>query len=130
MTQAQQNTIWQRLPALPDPFNLAQCVSFPQTKELLICGGQYNRNCYSFHLQKQEYKLICEYPDDIKLAGHIVIPYPSSRDDNQNFNQDASPTINLLSFGGNEYIAYHTLVIKYKSVWNDQEKDNEESEKE
>src|SRR3569623_1268613 len=36
----------------------------------------------------------------------------------------------LINFVVGNYIAYHTLVMKYKTVWNDQEKDNEESEKE
>ena len=108
MAQAQQNTIWQQLPDLPIPFYLARCVSFPQTKELLICRGVGNKNCYSYHLQKQEYKLICEYPKDITLFGHTVIPYPSSKGDTQNFNQETTPTNKKQTIGGGSYSSYHT----------------------
>src|SRR3982750_2615620 len=91
----------QSLPNLPEAISYSQCVSFPPN-ELLICGGYMNKNCYSYHLQKQQYKLICSYPDDIKLNAHRVIFYPShsSSNDHKRGRDTPSNTLTLLSFGG------------------------------
>ncbi|ETO06658.1 hypothetical protein RFI_30735, partial [Reticulomyxa filosa] len=66
--------------------------------------------CYSYHILKNECKLICKYPSDVTLEGHCVVKLA----DNNN-------EITLLSFGGNTNIR-HTLVMKYVSVWSN---DNE-----
>ncbi|ETO11765.1 hypothetical protein RFI_25610 [Reticulomyxa filosa] len=66
--------------------------------ELLICGGKYERACYSYHTLKNEYKFILKLKDN------------NNKDSNQ---------ITLLSFGSNyDGKSKHTLVMKYISVWN------------
>ncbi|ETO16990.1 hypothetical protein RFI_20347 [Reticulomyxa filosa] len=99
------------LPNLPTTSSLSQCIWFDN--EILICGGKNNNNCYSYHLLKQEYKLICAYPKETKLNSHIVVscaPKNSAKD-----------SITLLSFGGSVSlkIKHHTLIMNYKSVWKD-----------
>ncbi|ETO02746.1 hypothetical protein RFI_34667 [Reticulomyxa filosa] len=54
--------------------------------------------------------LICNYPSDVKLSGHCVVKLV----DNNNNNNNDSNQITLLSFGGYNK---HTLVMKYVSVW-------------
>ncbi|ETO10602.1 hypothetical protein RFI_26777 [Reticulomyxa filosa] len=106
------NRIFQTLKALPTPLYQPQCVSHKH--ELLICGGTHNRDCYSYHTLTNEYKFICSYPSDVKLFGHCVVKLI----DNKNSNE-----ITLLSFGG---FFKHTLVMKYVSVWsNNNDNDNE-----
>jgi len=133
MARRQQELIMQALPDLPCDFMLAQCVSFPQANELLICGGGDNKKCYSYHLQKQQYRFICEYPESVVLQrqqfpqpimvqGHVVLVCPSNFlhfEDDHNPNSNSDDTITLLSFGGAGFtFFYHTLMMKYKSVWN------------
>ncbi|ETO36260.1 hypothetical protein RFI_00802 [Reticulomyxa filosa] len=98
-------TYFQTLKELPTPFEQSQCVLHKY--ELLICGGAYKRACYSYHILKNKYKFICQYPSDIDLVGHCVVKLINNDKDNQ---------ITLLSFGG---YCKHTLVMKYVSVWND-----------
>ena len=108
------------LPSLPTKLSFSQCISFQE--EILICGGVHNINCYSYHIQKQQYKLICSYPDHVRLDGHTVIAIPSSFDFNFNFNsKHDTRTITLLSFGGSARwsIQYHTMVMNYQSVWDE-----------
>ncbi|ETO16012.1 hypothetical protein RFI_21348 [Reticulomyxa filosa] len=100
------STSFQCLKALPNPFLQSQCVTHKH--ELLICGGQFKRACYSYHTIKNEYKFICEYPSNIKLNGHCVVKLADN-------NNKGSNEITLLSFGGYNN---HTLVMKYVSVWN------------
>ncbi|ETO17535.1 hypothetical protein RFI_19786, partial [Reticulomyxa filosa] len=115
-----QNTAsFQTLKDLPNPFHQAQCVLHKH--ELLICGGYYQRDCYSYHTLKNEYKFICEYPSDIKLCGHCVVKLV----DNNNNNSKYSNQITLLSFGGHQYSNKHTLVMKYVSVWSNDNNINE-----
>ncbi|ETO15679.1 WD repeat-containing protein [Reticulomyxa filosa] len=99
---------FQTLKELPVSLSQSQCV--PHKHELIICGGQSKRDCYSYDTLKNEYKFICEYPSDVKLWGHCVVKLidKNNKDSNQ---------ITLLSFGGSEYIQRHTLVMKYVSVW-------------
>ncbi|ETO36598.1 hypothetical protein RFI_00464, partial [Reticulomyxa filosa] len=59
------------LKELPTQLSHSQCVIHKH--ELLICGSNNQRACYSYHTLKGEYKLICEYPSDIKLHGHNVV---------------------------------------------------------
>ncbi|ETO35155.1 hypothetical protein RFI_01919 [Reticulomyxa filosa] len=101
------NTIFQTLKELPTPLTQSQCV--PHKNELIICGGSYERACYSYHTLKNEYKFICEYPSDVKLSGHCVVKLI---DNNKDSNQ-----ITLLSFGSGWDGKNHTLVMKYVSVW-------------
>ncbi|ETN98284.1 hypothetical protein RFI_39229, partial [Reticulomyxa filosa] len=93
---------------LPTTLSQPQCV--PHKYELIICGGQFKRFCYSYHTLKNEYKFICEYPRDVELDGHCVVKLV----DNNN-NKDKNQ-ITLLSFGGNKGTR-HTLVMKYVSIW-------------
>ncbi|ETO32360.1 hypothetical protein RFI_04757 [Reticulomyxa filosa] len=93
------------LPDLPVPLHQSQCVTHKD--EILICGGFLSQDCYSYHMLKKKYKLICRYPEDVTLKGHCVV----KRTDNNNPND-----ITLLSFGGG---AKHSLVLRYVSVWND-----------
>ncbi|ETO24694.1 hypothetical protein RFI_12464 [Reticulomyxa filosa] len=104
---------FQNVRDLPLPLEESQCVLHKH--ELLVCGGQSKRTCYSYHTVKNEYKLICEYPSDIELNGHCVVKLVNK---GSNKNRDQ---ITLLSFGG-EY--KHTLVMKYVSTWNS-DNDNE-----
>ncbi|ETO33513.1 hypothetical protein RFI_03589 [Reticulomyxa filosa] len=74
--------------------------------KFLICGGNEQRACYSYHSFKNEYKFICEYPSHARLDGHCIVKLVDNNKDN---NQ-----ITLLSFGGR---CKHTLMVKYVSVW-------------
>ncbi|ETO21854.1 hypothetical protein RFI_15350 [Reticulomyxa filosa] len=95
---------FQALSQLPFKTYQSPCIAIKD--EILICGGPKKRKCYSYHTIKNEYKLICEYPSNIKLDGHSVIELVNTKKDN---------TVILLSFGGNEK---HTMVMNYASVWN------------
>ncbi|ETO12225.1 hypothetical protein RFI_25152 [Reticulomyxa filosa] len=107
------NQIFQALKKLPLPLEHAQCVLHKY--ELIICG---DRECYSYHTLKNEYKFICEYPERVSLQKHCVVKLA---DNNRNDNNQ----ITLLSFGGYGY-PKHTLVMKYVSVWsNISDKSNE-----
>ncbi|ETO05032.1 hypothetical protein RFI_32365 [Reticulomyxa filosa] len=97
--------IFQTLKKLPTPFYQSQCVLHKH--ELLICGGEDQRACYSYHTLKNEYKFICEYPSRVVLTGHCVVKLVD------NNNKDSNQ-ITLLSFGGYHN---HSLMMKYVSVW-------------
>ncbi|ETO32089.1 hypothetical protein RFI_05028 [Reticulomyxa filosa] len=99
------NSQFEILAPLPAPLSHSQCVAHKD--EILICGGYWNNECYSYHTIKNEYKRICSYPSGIKLRGHCVVKRVNSSDPND---------ITLLSFGG---IKKHTLAMKYVSVWDD-----------
>ncbi|ETO16304.1 WD repeat-containing protein [Reticulomyxa filosa] len=105
------DTIFQTLPSLPSSFKKPQCVS--HKNEILVCGGYNNGNCYSYHTLKNQYKLICSYPETIQLVGHCVVKRISNNSD----------VTTLLSFGGQHK---HVLVMKYKSVWDDTKKSKTE----
>ncbi|ETO32428.1 hypothetical protein RFI_04689 [Reticulomyxa filosa] len=106
------STPFQSLKDLPIPLTESQCILHKH--EILICGSRLKNECYSYHTLKNEYKFICEYPSDITLSGHCVVELI---DNNNNKNE-----ITLLSFGGNKNIIRHTLVMKYVSVWSDDNK--------
>ncbi|ETO18861.1 hypothetical protein RFI_18385 [Reticulomyxa filosa] len=99
---------FESLAPLPSPNYRIQCVSYKQ--EILICGGNSKRDCYSYHSLRNQYKYICSYPDDVKLNGHCVIKRINSSNPNG---------ITLLSFGGPDNKKKHTLVMRYTSVWDD-----------
>ncbi|ETO34285.1 hypothetical protein RFI_02809 [Reticulomyxa filosa] len=110
------STPFQTLKELPTSFWQSQCVLHKH--EILICGGRYQRACYSYHTLKNEYKFICEYPSDVTLMGHCVVKLVDNN--NKDINE-----ITLLSFGG-IYSEKHTLMMKYVSVWsNKSNKSNE-----
>ncbi|ETO34211.1 hypothetical protein RFI_02882 [Reticulomyxa filosa] len=96
---------FQFLKELPTPLKASQCVLHKH--ELLICGGDEQRVCYSYDILKNEYKFICEYPSDVQLWGHCVVKLVDNNNKDNN-------KITLLSFGG--YFK-HTLMMKYMSVW-------------
>ncbi|ETO32870.1 hypothetical protein RFI_04246 [Reticulomyxa filosa] len=102
------STSFQSLKDLPNPLYESQCVLHKH--ELLICGSYKQRSCYSYHILKNEYKFICEYPRGTKLWGHCVVKLVdnNSKDSNQ---------ITLLSFGGPAYTKKYTFVMKYVSIW-------------
>ncbi|ETO11420.1 hypothetical protein RFI_25954, partial [Reticulomyxa filosa] len=106
------NQTFQILKDLPTPLFLSQCVL--HRHELLIFGDTRNRDCYSYHILKNEYKFVCSYPSDVELDGHCVVKLDNNNKD--------SNEINLLSFGG---FKKHTLIMKYVSVWSDGNNDNE-----
>ncbi|ETO35886.1 hypothetical protein RFI_01175 [Reticulomyxa filosa] len=62
---------FQNLPNLPKNFVAPQCVLLKD--ELLICGGENNNKCYSYHLVKKQYEYICSYPSGVELKGHCVL---------------------------------------------------------
>ncbi|ETO10694.1 hypothetical protein RFI_26683 [Reticulomyxa filosa] len=108
----QSTTPFQDLKDLPTSLYESQCVLHKH--EILICGGYKQSACYSYHTLKNEYKLICNYPY-ITLwgyCGHCVVKLAD-------INNKDSNEITLLSFGGSYK---HTLMMKYVSVWSD---DNE-----
>ncbi|ETO04855.1 hypothetical protein RFI_32541 [Reticulomyxa filosa] len=112
----QTTTPFQLLKTLPTPLKDPQCVVHKY--EILICGGFSQRACYSYHTLKNEYKFICQYPNNVKLlGGHYVVKLVDN-DNNKDSNQ-----ITLLSFDGNGMTKKHTLVMKYRSVW-DNDNDN------
>ncbi|ETO36125.1 hypothetical protein RFI_00938, partial [Reticulomyxa filosa] len=102
-------TPFQTLKKLPATFWQSQCVQHEH--ELLICGGICQRDCYSYHTLKNEYKFVCKYPSDVTLIGHCVVKLID------NNNKDSNQ-ITLLSFGS-DYKGKnkHTLMMKYVSVW-------------
>ncbi|ETO09564.1 hypothetical protein RFI_27810 [Reticulomyxa filosa] len=102
-------TLFETLTPLPIALSLAQCVVHKH--EILICGGN-KRNCFSYHTHKNQYKPICLYPDDVELFGHCVVEIPNNKNNND------TNTITLLSFGGQKK---HTLIMKYRSVWSNDE---------
>ncbi|ETO35123.1 WD-40 repeat protein [Reticulomyxa filosa] len=110
------STPFQSLKDLPVPLSQSQCV--PHKHEILICGGKHQRKCYSYHTIKNEYKFICEYPTDVYLEGHCVVKLVD------NNNKDSNQ-ITLLSFGGKKYRKKYTLVMKYVSVWSNENEMNE-----
>ncbi|ETO21065.1 hypothetical protein RFI_16137 [Reticulomyxa filosa] len=104
---------FETLASLPIPLRLTQCVVHKH--EILICGGAYEKDCYSYHILKNEYKYICSYPDGVELNGHCVMKYVHNNNSN---------AITLLSFGGEgKYMEKHTLVMNYVSVWDDNGKE-------
>ncbi|ETO36753.1 WD-40 repeat protein [Reticulomyxa filosa] len=107
-------TCFETLPPLPCSLHLTQCVT--HNNEILICAGDKETACYSYHTQKNQYKHICFYPDGVELGGHCIVKCVN--DSNPNY-------ITLLSFGGAKYTSGHTLVMKYVSVWDKDDDANE-----
>ncbi|ETO05183.1 hypothetical protein RFI_32212, partial [Reticulomyxa filosa] len=101
------STLFQSLKDLPTPLDNSQCVLHKH--ELLICGGYVQRACYSYHTLKNEY-------NNVELYGHCVVKLA---DNNKDSNQ-----ITLVSFGGDAYTKRHTLVMKYVSVWSNENDNN------
>ncbi|ETO21756.1 G-protein beta WD-40 repeats containing protein [Reticulomyxa filosa] len=107
--------LFQTLPPLPYPLKTPACVAHKQ--EILICGGDNNSKCYSYHIPTKKYKYICCYPKKMSLYGHCVVKL---------LNKENLNDITLLSFGGFDFTNTLTLVMKYKSVWeNNEEVKNE-----
>ncbi|ETO17250.1 hypothetical protein RFI_20081 [Reticulomyxa filosa] len=102
---------FETMSSLPVPLSQSQCVTHKH--EILICGGYDNGNCYSYHVLKDQYKHICSYPKDVQLRGHCVVKRVSKSNEND---------ITLLSFGG-LYDKKHTLMLKYRSVWDEEDKE-------
>ncbi|ETO07029.1 G-protein beta WD-40 repeats containing protein [Reticulomyxa filosa] len=100
---------FEKLCSLPTAFQRAECVAIGDY-ELVICGGFANRQCYSYHMAKDQYRPICDYPMSVKLHGHCVVKLVSN---------ESTDAITLLSFGGSSNEKKHTLIMKYKSVWRD-----------
>ncbi|ETO25084.1 WD repeat-containing protein [Reticulomyxa filosa] len=86
---------------LPTLLDRAQCVLHKH--ELLICGGFYQKACYSYHTIKNEYKFICEYPSDIILDGHCVVKLVDNNNKDKN-------QITLLSFGSSSFVKKKTYI--------------------
>ncbi|ETO30840.1 hypothetical protein RFI_06276 [Reticulomyxa filosa] len=111
-----------KLPPLPTKLSCSQCVFWKD--EILICGGLSSEECYSYNIKKEQYKEICEYPPDTDLYFHVVVQveHINKRED--------SDTLTLLSFGGGSAedgegfveSKKHTMMMKYKSVWKENEK--------
>ncbi|ETO12246.1 hypothetical protein RFI_25131 [Reticulomyxa filosa] len=114
------STLFQSLKNLPVPLEGCQCVQHKH--EILICGGQLKRDCYSYHTLKDEYKFICEYPETVLLNGYCVVKLV-----NNDNNKDSSE-ITLLSFGGKKGVKKHTLIMKYVSVWSNDKSNDKDNE--
>ncbi|ETO24358.1 hypothetical protein RFI_12799 [Reticulomyxa filosa] len=108
---------FQSLWRLPEKLSHSQCVLHKQ--EILICGGIAHNCCYSYHILKKQYRLICSYPKHVELSRHCVVKLAG---DNKNTNE-----ITLLSFGGSQKISRHTLMMKYVSVWSGAEANKSEN---
>ncbi|ETO22161.1 hypothetical protein RFI_15040 [Reticulomyxa filosa] len=90
------------------PLHLSKLnVCYINTNFSFVEVGYQQRACYSYHILKNEYKFICEYPNHVQLYGHCVLKLV----DNNN-------QITLLSFGGWDKRTRHTLIMKYVSIWN------------
>ncbi|ETO25222.1 hypothetical protein RFI_11916 [Reticulomyxa filosa] len=117
-------------PPLPSPLAATQCVALGD--EILICGGFDNKNCYSYHCIKKEYKWVCSYPNEVNLKAHIVVklaPKMSARTVSRK-TTETTTMATLLSFGGSyrHHLSYHTLVMKYHSVWKKRTKGGHKNE--
>ncbi|ETO09892.1 G-protein beta WD-40 repeats containing protein [Reticulomyxa filosa] len=99
---------FQSMKALPVLFFKSQCVAYKD--EILICGGYFVNDCYSYHTIKDEYIRICAYPKNVELSGHCVVKIGNQDDKNAN-------AITLLCFGGYKAKQKYALVMKYVSVW-------------
>ncbi|ETO11324.1 hypothetical protein RFI_26050 [Reticulomyxa filosa] len=100
---------FQTLAPLPAPFCGMQYIA--HKNEIIICGSYKHHKCYSYHILKNQYKLICSYPKKTKLGDHCVVK--------RVINNDNKDDIILLSFSGyNLFDEKHTLVMRYVSVWN------------
>ncbi|ETO27233.1 G-protein beta WD-40 repeats containing protein [Reticulomyxa filosa] len=99
------SSFFETLRSLPASLYGSQCVVY--NNEIIICGGVYKRDCYSYHTLKNQYKYICSYPANVFLFGHGVLKLANNTSPNE---------ITLLSFGGR---CKHTLVMKYVSVWDE-----------
>ncbi|ETO33215.1 hypothetical protein RFI_03892, partial [Reticulomyxa filosa] len=97
---------FQNLTSLPTPLESGQCVTHKH--EILICGGAYQRECYSYDVLKDKYKYICSYPSEVTLRGHCVAKRVD-KDSNE--------------------VTLHWLMMRYVSVWNDNEEKEIESAK-
>ncbi|ETO25185.1 hypothetical protein RFI_11951 [Reticulomyxa filosa] len=105
---ADDHSPFEQLHQLPNQYYQAQCVLLQD--ELLILGGRYNNNCYTYSISQSRYKFICSYPDQMSLWGHAVVKL-----------KDKKKGAKLLSFGG---MNKHTLILDYESVWNTKSKKN------
>ncbi|ETO01880.1 hypothetical protein RFI_35559, partial [Reticulomyxa filosa] len=103
---------FETLKDLPIPLPEPQCVLHKD--EILICGGRCQSGCYSYNTYKDSYKFICDYPSNVKLDGHCVVNLVNN-------NSEGNDEITLLSFGG---LSKHTLIMKYVSVWSDNNNKN------
>ncbi|ETN98340.1 mitochondrial ribosomal protein [Reticulomyxa filosa] len=115
--------IIESLPPLPISLMISQAISIKD--EILIFGGfGFNKSkCYSYNIIRKEYKFICDYPKEIQfLNGHNVL-----RINNFVFNDNNDNNILLLTFGGNniELFKRFTYIMNYKSVWNENNINNE-----
>ncbi|ETO17400.1 hypothetical protein RFI_19922 [Reticulomyxa filosa] len=105
---------FEALKPLPIPLSKCPCVLYK--KEILICGGFVKGECYSYHTEKNEYKKICSYPNQIIVWSHQVLRL---------VNKDSPDEMTLLSFGG---AFKHSMIMKYVSVWDDEDDKKKEDE--
>ncbi|ETO13179.1 hypothetical protein RFI_24196 [Reticulomyxa filosa] len=112
--QASNTPTFETLASLPIAFSQSQCIVHKD--EIIICGGTNKNECYSYHTSKDQYKYICSYPKEVSLCGHCVV---------KRVNKKMPHIINLLSFGGYTIENRHTLVMQYRSVWDDEEADKD-----
>ncbi|ETO29095.1 hypothetical protein RFI_08032, partial [Reticulomyxa filosa] len=96
-----QPIIFETLSPLPFATTLVQCVAVKD--EILICKS-------SEDYKNKKIQKICDYPLNVTTVGHCVV----KRIHNNNVNN-----VSLLSFGGREK---HTLVMRYTSVWRNNNK--------
>ncbi|ETO05504.1 hypothetical protein RFI_31892, partial [Reticulomyxa filosa] len=109
-------TLFEPLASCSSQFIKTQCVT--HNHEILICGDYFKRDCYSYHILKDQYKHVCSYPSSVQLDGHCVIKCINNANDNAN-------ELILLSFGGQSNgKKKHTLIMKYVSVWDNDNVDN------
>ncbi|ETO01867.1 hypothetical protein RFI_35573, partial [Reticulomyxa filosa] len=99
------------LSSLPISFRDPQCVVHKH--ELFICGTYLKHYCYSYHTLKNEYRLICRYPYEVILEGYCVV---------KRINPNNADDITLLCFGGKKFSDKRTLIMQYRSVWDNIDK--------
>ncbi|ETO20500.1 hypothetical protein RFI_16717 [Reticulomyxa filosa] len=99
---------FESLASLPTRILHPQCIMHNQ--EILICGGNYVSDCYSYNILNNKWKIINSYPKSILLIGHCVVKLHSNKKANE---------MTLLSFGGQQN---HALTMSYRSVWDNKDK--------
>ncbi|ETO26097.1 hypothetical protein RFI_11040 [Reticulomyxa filosa] len=91
------------------PQNLIWVPCVALDKEIIISGDSQNR-CYSYSLEKEEYRMVCKYPAEVLLLHeHWVV-----KCEHRTRSQKKYKRVPLLSFGG---VYKHTMLMSYESVW-------------
>ncbi|ETO30866.1 hypothetical protein RFI_06254 [Reticulomyxa filosa] len=108
-------------PQLMRPNCVAQCIMMGD--EIVMCDGDVDSNCYSYHCKKRSYRFVAEYPNTVWTP--LIVRCDRVLDEQvQGCNE-----MLLLSFCGKEEANGSELwIMKYKSVWNDDDNDDKKEQ--